>query len=201
MRRVQAGVMAAGLAAMIALLSAGCRSDSSSAGNSGGGLLINPAFERGADGHIGAWAFGQHAGERSYSFDIDESTLIINRVGPEPWGQVIQILPAAGLAGSMLEFAAEVSGQFSDESGAPIAPTGVGVRISGMRPDLPAALGDAVLFTHHGAPALGVGDHDWTVQRVVFEVPEIATEIRLSFRLTMDGTLRVRNPRLVHFTP
>jgi len=36
---------------------------------------------------------------------------------------------------------------------------------------------------------------------VVFEVPEIATEIQLSFRLALDGTLRVRNPRLVDFTP
>lgn len=201
MKRLQSAILAIGLAATLSLLAAGCGSDGSRAGSSDGGLLINPGFEREANGRIGAWAFGQHAGERSYSFDIDENTLVIKRVGPEPWGQVIQILPAAGLAGRTLEFSAEVSGQFSDESGAPISPTGVGVRISGMRADLPAALGDAILYTHHGAPALGVGDHGWTVQRVVFEVPEIATEIRLSFRLTMDGKLHVRNPRLVHFKP
>ncbi len=201
MKHAQPAVLAMSLAATACLLSAGCRSDSDGADSRDGGLLLNPAFERGADGFVASWAFGQHAGERSYSFDIDADTLVIERVGPEPWGQAMQTLPATGIAGRTLEFSAEISGVFSDQSGAPLSPTGLGVRINGRRPGLPAALDDAILSTRHGAPAIGAGDHGWTIQRVVFEVPEIATEIQLSFRLALDGTLRVRNPRLVDFTP
>lgn len=200
MKRLQLVVPAIVLATAACLFSAGCRSDSSAKIDSRGGLLVNPAFERGVDGVIMSWAFNQHAGERSYRFDIDAGTLVIERVGPEPWGQAIQMLSAAGLAGRTLEFSAEISGAFSDQSGAPLSPTGVGVRINGRRPGLPAALDDAILSTRHGAPAIGVGDHGWTVQRVVFEVPDTATEIQLSLQLTLDGTLRVRNPRLIPVT-
>lgn len=177
------------------LLLAGCRHGPE------GGLLLNPAFERGPDGAVVSWAFNQHSGEPSYSFTVDQGTLIIQRVGRERWGQAIQTLPAAGLAGRTLAFSADISGDLGDESGAPSSPTGVGVRISGMRRGMPAALGVAILSTHPGRPEIGVGKHDWTEQRVVFEVPESATEIQLSLRLTLDGTLRVRNPRLVEVAP
>lgn len=177
--------------AIACLLAAGCQH------RPAGGLLLNPAFERNADGAIASWAFNQHAGERSYLFEIDDETLTIERVGSQPWGQAVQTLPAAGLFGRTLEFSAEVSGRLGDESGAPITPTGLAVRISGLRPGIPAALGAAIFSTLPGEPAIGVGDHDWTVQRVVFEVPESATEIQLSLRLALDGTLRVRRPRLI----
>ena len=181
-----------GIALIMAfLLLAGCGNDSEQ------NLLLNPAFERDADGEIASWSFNQHTGERSYLFEIDGDTLVIERVGRERWGQAIQTLPATGLAGRTLEFSAEVSGRFGDQSGAPTSPTGVGVRISGVRPGMPAALGAAILSSLSGAPPIGVGQHSWTVQRVVFEVPDAATEIQLSLRLTLDGTLRVRKPRLV----
>lgn len=181
--------------ALACLLAGGCQRDQD------GGLVLNPAFERNVDGRIESWSFIQHTGEPSYRFETEGETLVIERVGRERWGQAIQTLPAAGLVGRTLEFSAEVSGRLSDQSGAPSSPTGVGVRISGMRPGMPAALGVAILSTLPGKPAIGVGDHDWTDQRVVFEVPEAATEIQLSLRLTLDGTLRVRNPRLLDVTP
>ena len=197
MKRLRLVVPVIVLATAACLFSAGCHSDNSGEVDSDGGLLVNPAFERGVDGAIMGWAFNQHAGERSYRFDTDGGTLIIERVGRERWGQAVQTLSAAGLAGRTLEFSAEVSGELGDEAGAPSSPTGVGVRISGMRPGMPAALGVAILSTFPGEPAIGVGDHDWTVQSVVFDVPDTATEIQLSFRLTLDGKLRVRNPRLI----
>jgi hypothetical protein len=164
-------------------------------------MLANPMFERGPDGNIVSWAFNQHAGEPSYRFDTDGGMLIVERVGRERWGQAIQTVSAAGLAGRTLEFSAEVSGELGDDSGAPSSPTGVGARISGMRPGMPAALGVVILSTLSGEPAIGAGEHAWSVQTVVFEVPENATEIQLSLRLTLDGTLRVRNPRLIQLTP
>lgn len=177
------------------MLSAGCQRDAD------GGLLVNPGFDRGPDGAVMAWAFNQHTGEPSYSFAVDDGKLIIQRVGRERWGQAVQTLPAAGLAGRTLRFSAEISGELSDESGAPSSPTGVGVRISGTRRGMPAALGATILSTRSGQPAIGVGAHGWTEQSVVFEVPESATEIQLSLRLTLDGTLRVRDPRLIKVAP
>ena len=199
MERLRPALSAIVLSISACLLSSGC--DGGDAGNSDGGLLLNPTFARGADGEIVSWAFVQHTGQPSYRFDTDGRTLLIERVGRERWGQAIQTLPADGLAGRTLEFSAEIAGQLDDHSGPPSSPTGVGVRISGMRPGMPAALGVAILSSLPGQPEIGVGRHDWTEQRVVFEVPESATEIQLSLRLTLDGTLRVRNPRLVQLAP
>lgn len=193
------GFLALVMAKTVCLWLAGCGGES--AGNSGGGMLANPMFERGAEGNVISWSFNQHAGERSYRFYSDGGMLVVERVGRERWGQAIQTLSAAGLAGRTLEFSAEVSGELDDDSGTPSSPTGLGVRISGMRPGMPAALGVTILSTLSAEPAIGAGEHAWTVQKVVFEVPESATEIQLSVRLTLDGTLRVRNPRLVELMP
>lgn len=195
MRRLRSVFPAIVPATAACVLLAGCGNGAD------GGLLVNPEFERDADGQILAWSFNQHTGEPSYSFATDKNMLVIERVGRERWGQAIQTLSAAELKGLTLEFSAEISGEFDDESGAPSSPTGVGARISGMRPGMPPALGAAILSTNPGQPVIGVGKHGWTVQRVVFEVPDTAVEIQLSLRLTLDGTLRVRNPRLVMVRP
>lgn len=191
------GRRTARLAARLALclLIAGCFNGDKS------GLVQNPGFDRGPDGAIESWRFIQHAGRRSYSFESDNSILVIERIGPERWGQAIQTLSAAGRHGMTLEFSAEVSGDLDDASGAPSSPTGLGVRISGLRPGMPAVLGPSVLSAMSATPEIGPGKLEWTRQRVVFQVPEHATEIQLSVRLTLDGMLRIRNPRLVERRP
>lgn len=194
MRCLRRGLRTAALMALC-LLSAGCGP------GAGENLLRNPGFDRAADGKLEGWSFSQHAGERSFRFDIVDASLVIERVGTEVWGEASQTLSAAGLAGQTLEFSAEVRGELDDHSGPPTSPTGIGVRISGVRPGVPAALGPAIFSNQFGEPEIGPRQFDWTLQRVVFEVPANATAILLKLRLTMDGELQVRNPRLIRLAP
>lgn len=71
------------------------------------GLLRDANFDAAERGERPAWGQSQHAGEPSYKIGFEPGMLRIERVGPEPWGQVRQRVDARSLAGSTMAFSAE----------------------------------------------------------------------------------------------
>lgn len=167
------------------------------------GLIVNPRFAdtSGGDGVGEPWASIQHAGAPSYRFSAVDGVLRIERVGDQPNGRVVQVIPADGLRGKTLEFSAELSGNLEpiDTPSAPWADdTGLAVIVKGASKN-PALrmLGKRVLLKAGSAPRLAPGKLDWTRYRVVFQVPEQATDIEVAIRLMLNGVLEARDPSLV----
>ena len=165
------------------------------------GLLRDVTFDAKESGERQAWGRSQHAGENSYRFHFESGVLRIERIGPEPWGQVKHRLDAEPLVGRTLEFSAELSGNFSESEQRQISKTGLSVRVLGYKAGIPRIAGKSILVIAHGVPAIRPNCFGWTPQSVRFDVPEGATDIEVSIRLGIHGTLSVRGPRLVVIEP
>ncbi len=152
------------------------------------GFLRDAHFDGEQRGERKVWGRSQHAGQRSYHFSFMPGELQIERIGPEPWGQVKQIVDAKPLVGQTQEFSAELSGSFSEPERRPISVTGLGVRIKGYKAGLPPFAGKGTLLIADVEPEIGPHHYDWTSQSVRFRVPEGATDIQVSIRLGMHGT-------------
>lgn len=165
------------------------------------GLLRDANFDAALRGERPGWGRSQHAGEPSSEVRFEPGMLRIERTGPEPWGQVRQRLDATGWVGSTLEFSAELSSTLQSSGNSPVNGTGLGVRVMGYRPGMPRVAGKSILLTADGEPELGPQHHPWTRQSVHFRVPEGATDIDVSIRLTLHGHLAARGPSLVVVEP
>lgn len=160
------------------------------------GLLIDAHFPSEVDGRQPAWGFSQHGGDVSYVFSSADGVLSIERTGPEPWGQAVQRVDARDLQGRSVEFSAEISGSFKEDAERQVQATGVGARVLGYPPGIPRMAGRHIMAFADGAPEIGPGTHPWTRQTLQIDVPEGATDIEVSIRLGMHGTLRARGPSL-----
>jgi hypothetical protein len=80
--------------------------------------LKNPGFELwktfNSQSYLSNWSAQQHAGEPSFVFLRDEeefvsgeSSLRIERIGTQPWGSVVQVIPTPKLKGKRFRFSAE----------------------------------------------------------------------------------------------
>ncbi len=160
------------------------------------GMLLDPGFVAEVDDRRPAWGYSQHGGEVSYQFTVADDVLTIERTGPEPWGQATQRIDPAEVVGRLLEFSAELSGTIEATPEEQVQVTGIGVRVMGYPPGLPVIAGRHIMVVADGEPELGPGTHPWLRQTIRFEVPEGATDIEVSIRLGMAGSLRVRAPSL-----
>ncbi len=79
--------------------------------------IVNADFESGKPGIDGphGWSTAQHTGPLSYDFALDSGekksgtqSLRITNIGPEPYGSLIQSIPATGLGGKKLRLTAWV---------------------------------------------------------------------------------------------
>lgn len=176
----------------VVLLLAGC-----GGGQGAANLLRDPAFEVEKTGPDAIWRLSQHAGPPSYRWAVEDGVLSATRIGPEPWGQATQIVSGEDLVGRRLAFSAELAGELEPDSELTVEATGIGVRVKGRPPGMPAVMGAAIQLSRLGEPPLPRGRFDWTEQRVEFVVPEGAQQVEVSIRLGTGGTLRVRKPRLI----
>ncbi|MDW8479188.1 MAG: hypothetical protein RML12_04295 [Xanthomonadales bacterium] len=138
----------------------------------------------------------QHAGSDSYRIGARDGVLRIERHGPEPWGKVVQAIPAAALVGRTLEFSAELRGELAPPGERFVTPSGLVAVVHGAPPGAPAILGETVLGQRLGEPELGEGRHGWKVQRLRLEVPEGASRIELGLILGHQGWIELRHPAL-----
>lgn len=167
------------------------------------GLLKGPYFSEQPHGEnfSSAWAAIQHGGDDSYHMTTSDGVLRIERIGEEPWGQLVQRLSAEDLRGKTLEFSAELSGdlkKIKNPKERLANKTGLGVIVKGF----PGShrlrtLGKSILLTLTSESDLSAGEHDWKRHSIVFTVPEGATDIQVAIRMTNGGVLKARGPRLL----
>ncbi|WP_041522282.1 hypothetical protein [Gilvimarinus agarilyticus] len=166
------------------------------------GFIKNPGFSR-EGGDIAEWSMIQHAGEKSFDYTTEAGVLTITRTDIQPWGMIRQSLDRKDtkpLQGKTLEFSAELSASLNDEFGAALDPSGLRVRIKGVKRGSPAMLGTAILLTDDQAIAGTKGDLPWQRYALQFKVPA-ETEasnlsIELSVMLASGGSIAVRGPAL-----
>jgi hypothetical protein len=162
------------------------------------GLIMNPRFEPGEGAvRIAHWSSTQHAGVPSYEVEATDGTLVIRRIGKEPWALVSQSLDATELAGKQLEFSMELAGELDETYGPALEPAGLVVRIMGRSAtDLPM-MGKRHLLVMTDVPGLTAGRHAPARRQLRFQIPEGGDlELTVGVQLTLGGELRARAPQL-----
>lgn len=161
-------------------------------------LIVDPQFELAGDhGTLKHWKLYQHAGDASFSMEIQHGQAFLKRIGVEPWGAIEHTLPADELVGKTLEWSAELSGELGESRGEAFDASGLSVSIMGLGPnDLPM-MGARHLLTLASDPPLSAGPVEPRRYSVRFVVPEGRDlELKVALQLTRDGDLRMRAPSL-----
>jgi hypothetical protein len=149
--------------------------------------LVNAGFESTRDGQLGApegWWAVQHAGPRSYTFDLDTAkphsgtrSLRIENVGPEAFGSIYQKVAARPYRGRTLRLAAWVR---TREAKGNRFGAGAGLVLQAMRGGYSAAHAMMRKDAIHGTT-------DWTRYEVRLAIPADADEIELGLNLYGPG--------------
>jgi len=145
--------------------------------------LVNPGFESnrpGAEGAPEGWTAIQHAGEASYDFALDSGrkksgtqSMRIKRIGPEPYGTVMQVIDAVPLAGKTVRLSA-----WMRTEDIPASARGAGLVLTAMR-------GSSILAWEFMKRDRLRGTSDW--QRVSIELALPARTTRLEAGATLEG--------------
>jgi len=151
--------------------------------------LVNPGFESAAPGRQGApdgWVAIQHAGPLSYTVTLDTEaprsggqSARIDNVGPEPFGTLYQIVPAAPLRGKTLRFSGWL--RTRDAKGN-VFGAGAGLNLHTMRG------GYVVDHAQMRMDAVG-GTTDWARYEVHLRVANTADQIEAGASLFGPGTV------------
>ena len=163
--------------------------------------LVNPGFESttpGVRGNPEGWVSIQHAGPLSYAFKVDadvhhdgERSLRVESIGPEPFGSVFQVLPAAALRGKTLRLSAWLRTRDVVGSG-----TGGGAVLT-----LQAMQGGATVAHNHMKDAAVKGTTDWRRYEITLAIPAAATQVEIGAMLHGPGTMWLDDVELTVTTP
>lgn len=147
--------------------------------------IVNADFESGKPGNDGphGWSTAQHTGPLSYDFALDSGekksgtqSLRVTNIGPEPFGSLIQSIPAAGLGGKKLRLTAWVKVSGIPEEG---KRTGAVLSLTALR-------GSAVLASEAMRRRELRGSADWTRHSIELAIP--AGAARIDFGAVLQGT-------------
>ena len=152
--------------------------------------LVNPGFEStrpGEGGHPEGWTAIQHAGDESYDFALDSGqkqggtqSVRIRRIGPEPYGTIMQVVDATTLAGRTVRLSAWVRTDGVPESGR----GGAGLVLTAMR-------GSSILAHEFMKKARLRGTADWKRVSIELALPARTTRLEAGATLEGDGTVWV----------
>ena len=147
--------------------------------------LVNPGFESAASGPDGdpqGWYTGQHAGDQSYLFTIDAAakvggtrSLRIDNVGIEPFGSVVQVVPARPLATKTVRFSAWLKTQAANAGGASLF--------------IIAEVGGGIVAYDFMAGSEVKGTTDWARHSVTVLIPAQADLLRVGATLRGTGSV------------
>lgn len=197
MPRYPASVLSTALIALLTGLLAACTSETPDPG-----LIRAPGFADESGRLASSWRFAHHASTDSYRLTIEEGVATIERVGPEPWSQLTQPVPAESidsLAGRRMAFSVDVRAELENETfGPPLEPTALAVRIWRKRSSgsgLNAMLGGGTPHVERLVlPENGVAD--WQRFTLEFTMPENPARMEVSAVMASGGWLSLRNPAL-----
>lgn len=159
--------------------------------------LANPGFESAAPASNGApagWIAAQHAGEISYTFELDDAvprngryTARIDNVGAQPFGILYQLLPGTAHVGKRLRFSADVR---TTKAGTDDSFSGAVLVLQAMRAGAPLAV-------ERMADRALRGDHPWQRQSVELTMPPGTDQVQVGVMLMGNGTVWVDDAALV----
>lgn len=152
--------------------------------------LVNPGFESlrpGIEGHPEGWTGIQHAGEESYDFALDSGqrrtgtqSMRIKRIGPEPYGSIMQVIDGTPLAGRTVRLSAWMRSEAVAEKGG----GGAALTLTAMR-------GSSIIAYEFMKRSRVRGTRDWTRVSIDLALPARTTRIELGAMLEGDGTVWV----------
>jgi hypothetical protein len=152
--------------------------------------LVNAGFESrkaGEDGNPEGWVAIQHAGAESYAFALDDThrksgaqSQRITRIGREPYGSIVQMLPGAPYAGRKVRLSAWIRTDTTrDRRGG-----GAGLVLSAMR--------DGSFLAHdHMKDSRVSGTTDWKRYTIELALPPATTQLEIGAMLMGSGTMWV----------
>ena len=149
--------------------------------------LVNPGFESkrpGDGGHPEGWSAIQHAGSESYDFALDSGqkrggtqSVRIKRIGPEPYGTIMQVIDVSRYAGKTVRLSAWIRTDGIPEAGR----GGAGLVLTAMR-------GSSILAYEFMKKARLRGTGDWKRVSIDLALPARATRLEAGATLEGDGT-------------
>jgi hypothetical protein len=154
--------------------------------------LRNPGFELpavDAQGRLVGWYFVQHAGPKSYLFDLDDAiategrrSVRITNIGREPYGLVAQRLEITAHRGRRLRFSGMLRTRDIEGKGA-----GLSIRIE---------QGGTLLSHDFMLDRLVRGTRDWEHVSIEMPIDATATHLEIGIMLQGSGTVWFDEPRL-----
>jgi hypothetical protein len=142
-------------------------------------VIVNPGFESTGAGNGGnpeGWWSLQHAGSPSYAITLDsavrhtgEYSVLSTNIGPEPFGALVQSLPALPWRGRTLRLSAwlRTEGVTGNRFG------------KGATLTLQAMSGGYPVAHNHGKESPATGTAEWTRREVALLVPPLAEKIEI----------------------
>jgi hypothetical protein len=136
-----------------------------------------------------SWHYSQHAGDKSFAYAASDGILTFEKVGSESWGLLAQPIDTKNLEGRRVEYTAELKLDLSD----PVDTHGFGY--GGGLSLLARANNRVVLHSSlDHEPHMGV--HDWQAVRIVADLPEGISYLRIGLLHQAGGMYQARNPAL-----
>ena len=150
--------------------------------------LVNPGFESkkpGEGGNPEGWAAIQHAGTESYDFALDSGqkrsgtqSMRIKKIGPEPWGTMVQILDGRPYAGKTVR----LSGWIRTDAIPEGRNTGAGLVLMALR-------GGSFIANEDMKKKRVRGTTDWKQYTIELKLPPATTRLELGASLEGAGTM------------
>ena len=138
-----------------------------------------------------AWRYSQHSGEPSFSYDVNEGTLIFTRTGHEPWANLSQSVETSNLDGKRIEFSAEIKLRLS-------APK------QGRKTQSTPSAG-LFIAAKKGARTVArarldrepeMSNNNWQRLSVIADSPEGTNYLQVGFNHKAGGSIEARDPAL-----
>ncbi|MCR9185129.1 MAG: hypothetical protein NXH81_07025 [Halieaceae bacterium] len=165
-------------------------------------LLGNPGFaSEGESGSRRPWSGSQHAGEPSFTTQVDDGVLTIEKIATQPWFKFSQAPRARPLRGEQLLFQAELKLALDTHEVIHGFKRGGGAQILIWGDPDPVMGGDRLMLESTLEHEPHLGQTDWFTVRIPVSVPATATRMNVGFVHQANGVMQVRNPGLYRCAP
>lgn len=192
----------------LSLFIAGCGSDSSpettSAARECAGttnLLTNGGLRSSEEQLVADWNSTQHGAIPSFLVTADDGIVTVERIGPEPWYNLVQFVDLKSSAGHAMLLEADLKLSLnSDDWPHALEPKG-GLQVGIWALGEIAMLGPRLTLESVAEHSPNLGETDWFRAQVRFTVPERPQRSRVGLIHQANGSLSVRDIALFDCGP
>jgi hypothetical protein len=141
------------------------------------------------------WVQSQHAGELSFTTNIQKGVLTISKIGTQPWFTYKQLVQAKKYAGQKMVFSADLKLDLDPPRLSHGFGDGGGLMIVAKSANRKLLLRSVLEHEPH------IGKTDWQRVQVIVQLPKSTRRVTLAFLHQADGIMQVRNPFFGAVTP